>query len=413
MLSAQRNQCDFYCSTAHSQAQLQPVLALAWRRLCVAKQSGCASCLDGAAAKRCSRSRVAAAAAVRVAAGGDRRDGKQPGRASSGSACGAGGELCSGTCENRGWERSGCGRRLRCLHCAGGGTGGQLAANVRHVVCGARLLRAVHLRRAPSAVWPAALVWWVGQVVLLLGGEHTRCTPAARHAASPPPVPRMQCSQVVQSMLAYAHDVMHLISYGCYKYDPYKGWQTIRPCPAHVICGRLTNIYDLEKQVRARTPLRRTAALCASRSRLWPPPAPGALPCGFPLSLPQRAGQLVAAGQQPAGAVRGRAGHQPQRTNHVQARPGRRCGGARRMRAHCNWRHPPTHALPCAVPASTAAKARSRRLPLPRHCLHGGADGVRSGHIQRSAHRSLQVLSGPRTHARSPPADLAASLATQ
>ena len=56
------------------------------------------------------------------------------------------------------------------------------------------------------------------------------------------------CSQVVQSMLAYAHDVMHLISYGCYQYDAYKGWQTVRPCPAHVICGRLPNIYDLEKQ---------------------------------------------------------------------------------------------------------------------------------------------------------------------
>jgi hypothetical protein len=56
------------------------------------------------------------------------------------------------------------------------------------------------------------------------------------------------CSQVVQSMLAYAHDVMHLISYGCYQYDPYKGWQTVKPCPAHVICGRLPNIYDQEKQ---------------------------------------------------------------------------------------------------------------------------------------------------------------------
>ena len=55
------------------------------------------------------------------------------------------------------------------------------------------------------------------------------------------------CSQVVQSMLAYAHDVMHLISYGCYRYDPYRGWQTVRPCPAHVICGRLVNVYDMEK----------------------------------------------------------------------------------------------------------------------------------------------------------------------
>ena len=56
------------------------------------------------------------------------------------------------------------------------------------------------------------------------------------------------CSQVVQSMLAYAHDVMHLISYGCYQYDPYKGWQTVKPCPAHVICGRLPNIYDQSKE---------------------------------------------------------------------------------------------------------------------------------------------------------------------
>jgi len=45
-------------------------------------------------------------------------------------------------------------------------------------------------------------------------------------------------------MLAYAHDVMHLISYGCYQYDPYRGWQTVKPCPAHVVCGRLPNIYD-------------------------------------------------------------------------------------------------------------------------------------------------------------------------
>ena len=52
------------------------------------------------------------------------------------------------------------------------------------------------------------------------------------------------CSQVVQSMLAYAHDVMHLISYGCYQYDPYRGWQTVKPCPAHVVRGRLPNIYE-------------------------------------------------------------------------------------------------------------------------------------------------------------------------
>ena len=56
------------------------------------------------------------------------------------------------------------------------------------------------------------------------------------------------CSQVVQSMLAFAQDVVHLISFGCYQYDAYKGWQTVKPCPAHVICGRLTNIYDTEQQ---------------------------------------------------------------------------------------------------------------------------------------------------------------------
>jgi hypothetical protein len=61
------------------------------------------------------------------------------------------------------------------------------------------------------------------------------------------------CSQVVQSMLAYAHDVMHLISYGCYQYDPYRGWQTVKPCPAHVVCGRLPNIYDESHQTMCPT----------------------------------------------------------------------------------------------------------------------------------------------------------------
>ena len=40
------------------------------------------------------------------------------------------------------------------------------------------------------------------------------------------------CTQVTQSMLAFAQDTMHLISYGCYSYDAYKGWQTVKPCPA-------------------------------------------------------------------------------------------------------------------------------------------------------------------------------------
>eukprot|EP00941_MAST-03F_sp_MAST-3F-sp1_P000023 g23.t1 len=49
-------------------------------------------------------------------------------------------------------------------------------------------------------------------------------------------------------MLAFAQDVVHLISYGCYQYDAYKGWQTVKPCPAHVICGRLPNVYDMDQQ---------------------------------------------------------------------------------------------------------------------------------------------------------------------
>ena len=56
------------------------------------------------------------------------------------------------------------------------------------------------------------------------------------------------CTQVTQSMLAFAQDTMHLISYGCYSYDAYKGWQTVKPCPAHVICGRLPNVYDTQQQ---------------------------------------------------------------------------------------------------------------------------------------------------------------------
>ena len=77
----------------------------------------------------------------------------------------------------------------------------------------------------------------------------TRCSTArCQPAGEPKTFSYSSCSQVVQSMLAYAHDVMHLISYGCYQYDPYKGWQTVKPCPAHVICGRLPNIYDQAKE---------------------------------------------------------------------------------------------------------------------------------------------------------------------
>lgn len=55
-------------------------------------------------------------------------------------------------------------------------------------------------------------------------------------------------------MLAYAHDVIQLVAYGCYKYNPYRGWQTVRPCPAHAICGRLVNSFDLDKKVRRPAP---------------------------------------------------------------------------------------------------------------------------------------------------------------
>ena len=91
------------------------------------------------------------------------------------------------------------------------------------------------------------------------------------------------CSQVVQSMLAYAHDVMHLISYGCYQYDPYKGWQTVKPCPAHVICGRLPNIYDQSKET-----------MC---------------PAELPLPFPTRSGVLGAESVQPIVALRHQAVH--------------------------------------------------------------------------------------------------------
>lgn len=79
--------------------------------------------------------------------------------------------------------------------------------------------------------------WWQHRLLILV----------APPSFLPPLLPHpFQCSQVVQSMLAYAHDVMHLIAYGCYKYSAYHGWQTIRPCPSHVLCGRLANIYDAE-----------------------------------------------------------------------------------------------------------------------------------------------------------------------
>ena len=87
------------------------------------------------------------------------------------------------------------------------------------------------------------------------------------------------CSQVVQSMLAYAHDVMHLISYGCYQYDPYRGWQTVKPCPAHVVCGRLPNIYDEAKQTMCPTDFhyRFPHALSALAPKQYNPLLPAAI----------------------------------------------------------------------------------------------------------------------------------------
>jgi hypothetical protein len=87
------------------------------------------------------------------------------------------------------------------------------------------------------------------------------------------------CSQVVQSMLAYAHDVMHLISYGCYQYDPYRGWQTVKPCPAHVVCGRLPNIYDESHQTMCPTDFhyRFPHALSALAPKQYNPLLPAAI----------------------------------------------------------------------------------------------------------------------------------------
>lgn len=153
-----------------------------------------------------------------------------------------------------------------------------------------------------------------------------RCGPQAaaqnsRAAVSPPPRPGnapiarrspiiasivaiAQCSQVVQSMLAYAADVMHLLAYGCYKYSPYHGWQTVKPCPAHVLCGRMPNIFDEERAVRGRGPWRprRTGAHVLT----LPPPRPGPLPDRLPLPLPPRAGAGPCLGKEPPPQVLGR-----------------------------------------------------------------------------------------------------------
>ena len=55
------------------------------------------------------------------------------------------------------------------------------------------------------------------------------------------------CSQVVQVILGQASSVLQLIEEGCYQYDSYKDWQTIKPCPSHAICGRLHNNFDVDK----------------------------------------------------------------------------------------------------------------------------------------------------------------------
>jgi len=73
-------------------------------------------------------------------------------------------------------------------------------------------------------------------------GELPSCQGSSRAASYD------SCAQVTQSILAFAQDVMHLLSYGCYSYDAYEGWQTVKPCPAHVVCGRLPNVYDTQQQ---------------------------------------------------------------------------------------------------------------------------------------------------------------------
>jgi len=55
------------------------------------------------------------------------------------------------------------------------------------------------------------------------------------------------CSQTVQVILGQAASVLQLIEEGCYQYDSYKGWQTIKPCPSHAICGRLHNSFDVDQ----------------------------------------------------------------------------------------------------------------------------------------------------------------------
>ncbi len=54
------------------------------------------------------------------------------------------------------------------------------------------------------------------------------------------------CSQTVQVILGQAASVLQLIEEGCYQYDSYKDWQTIKPCPSHAICGRLHNNFDVD-----------------------------------------------------------------------------------------------------------------------------------------------------------------------
>ena len=50
-----------------------------------------------------------------------------------------------------------------------------------------------------------------------------------------------QCMHVVESFNVQSRQIALLIKEGCYEYDAYTGWQTVIPCPAHVICGRINS----------------------------------------------------------------------------------------------------------------------------------------------------------------------------
>lgn len=113
----------------------------------------------------------------------------------------------------------------------------------------------------------------------------------------------LQCSQVSQSVLSYAHEVLHLLAYGCHQYNPYRGWQTVRPCPAHAICGRVVNTFDLDKKVR------RFRTLPASASASHSPPSlptyrAAALPGGLQFPVPRGHGRPLPPSEEPPPQVR-------------------------------------------------------------------------------------------------------------